>query len=124
MVEKTRTQARLTRRKTALQENIRSALRSRDAAQTECVRVREANERRRQDLEAARARLHHARDSQIYGGLQPVAQALLWNYSVQAKRVSTLRRTLVSQLLNLFQLRENEEGRSPQVVEKLFLLLP
>ena len=111
IVEKTRSQARLYRRKAALEQQTHLLKGCRDTAKADCEQVRTSNEQRRMDLGAARARLQHARDAQVYGGLQPVAQALLWNYSVQARRVSTLRRTLVSQLQKLFQLQENDEGR-------------
>ena len=82
-------------------------------------RGRASNDERRRALAHAKTRLALARREQIEDTLQPVAQALLWQYSEKAKKVSKLRRALIKQLIDLFQLGEDDEGKPTIVGIKL-----
>ena len=118
-VEKRRSQARLLRRKEQLDLAITLLNERKEASRADCERLRASNDERRRALAHAKTRLALARREQIEDTLQPVAQALLWQYSEKAKKVSKLRRALIKQLIDLFQLGEDDEGKPTIVGIKL-----
>jgi hypothetical protein len=118
-VEKRRSQARLLRRKEQLELAITLLSERKESSQTECEQLRESNDQRRDALAHAKTRLAQARREHIDETLQPVTQALLWHYSEKAKKVSKLRRALIKQLIDLFQLGEDDEGKPTIVGIKL-----
>ena len=118
-VEMRRSQARLLRRKEQLELAITLLTERKDNSQSACEGLRASNEARREALTLARTRLAQARREQVEETLEPVTQALLWHYSEKAKKVSKLRRALIKQLVDLFQLGEDDEGKPTIVGIKL-----
>ncbi len=115
-VEKRRSQARLLRRKEQLELAITLLSERKETSQAECEQLRASNDARRSALAHAKMRLAQARRETVDETLQPVTQALLWHYSEKAKKVSKLRRALIKQLVDLFQLGEDDEGK-PTIVD-------
>eukprot|EP01044_Picomonas_judraskeda_P020627 COSAG03_NODE_4638_length_1483_cov_2.324422_2_plen_186_part_00 len=110
-VEKRRAQARLLRRKEQLELAITLLSERKQQSQSECEQLLASNDARREALAHAKLRLAQARRENVDETLQPVTQALMWHYSEKAKKVSKLRRALIKQLIDLFQIGEDDEGR-------------
>eukprot|EP01052_Picozoa_sp_SAG31_P005593 SAG31_NODE_248_length_19104_cov_3.721019_2_plen_359_part_00 len=103
--------ARLHSRKMAIEQQITLLTEMKEASRSECDRMKRENDKKRQGLAEASAYLRAARREQVESTLEPVTQALLWHYSVKTARVSSVRRALVGQLLQLFPIAQNPEGR-------------
>lgn len=118
-VEKRRSQARLLRRKEQLELAITLLDERKESSRAECEALRASNDARREALAHAKTRLAQARRENIDETLQPVTQALMWHYSEKAKKVAKLRKALIKQLIDLFQLGEDDEGKPTIVGIKL-----
>ena len=114
-VEKRRAQARLLRRKEQLELAITLLSERKQQSQSECEQLLASNDARREALAHAKLRLAQARRENVDETRQPVTQALMWHYSEKAKKVSKLRRALIKQLIDLFQIGEDDEGK-PTIV--------
>eukprot|EP01051_Picozoa_sp_SAG22_P009493 SAG22_NODE_796_length_7149_cov_3.106525_3_plen_253_part_00 len=103
--------ARLLHRKMAIEQQITLVSELKEASKLECDKMRTVNGEKREGLAGANAYLRSARREQVDATLEPVTQAMLWHYSIKTARVSNVRKALVAQLLQLFPIGQNPEGR-------------